>query len=91
MMADERDNTADEMAARFRSPPGWSAAIERAAAVAFDAALSAGAIRATYCTFAELIVEELPPSDERERLLARLTDLTALALGRWAAAERDRR
>jgi hypothetical protein len=73
-MADGRVNQ------QWRDPPGWSAAIERVAALSFDAPLTANQIVRHFARLEQIICEELPDSDERTRLLARLVDLEGTAL-----------
>jgi hypothetical protein len=64
----------------WRSPPGWSEAITRVAALSFDGTMSADDVRAHYHALAQIVCEELPPSDERDKLLGRLSDLERGAL-----------
>jgi hypothetical protein len=64
----------------WRNPPGWSAAIERVAAMSFDAPMTATQIGEHFMRLAQVICEELPESDERTRLLVRLTELERAAL-----------
>jgi hypothetical protein len=71
---------ADEVLSRFRDPPGWAAAIMRVAQASFSPAMSADVIRSRFQRLSLIVVEELPDSDERQRLLARLCDLETAAL-----------
>jgi hypothetical protein len=64
----------------LRSTPGWSSAITRVAALSFDGAMCAHDICAHYAALEEIVCEELPDSDERDRLLERLAGLEAAAL-----------
>jgi len=79
MMAEEPTKVADTDQ-RWRSPPGWSAAIERIAAVSFGAPMTAMQIAEHFVKLGEIIVQELPDSDERVRLLTRLAQLEQQAL-----------
>jgi hypothetical protein len=75
-MADD----ADELVSRFRSPPGWASAFERSAVLVLDAAETAEQVLADYHRLATIVLEEFPPSDQREALLARLAQREELAL-----------
>ena len=65
---------------RWRSPPGWSVAFERSAALVLDAAETAEQVRADYQRLAAIVLEEFPPSDQRAALLERLAQREELAL-----------
>jgi hypothetical protein len=67
---------------RWRSPPGWLAALDRVAALSFEGAVgSPAAIRERYLALVEVITQELPPSDLRDALITRLRELAATLLG----------
>jgi hypothetical protein len=70
----------DERPEHWRNPPGWSAAIERVAAMSFDAPMTSAQIAQHFVRLGQVICEELPDSDERTRLLVRLTELERAAL-----------
>jgi len=71
----------DERPDHWRSTPGWAAAIVRVAELtAFGGPPNVHNIRAHFAALAEIIDQELPPSDERERLLGRIADLEKAAL-----------
>jgi hypothetical protein len=64
----------------LRSPPGWSVVIDRISAFAFAPGASRSHIAATYRAIEMIILQELPASDERDRLLQRLGDLAVMLI-----------
>ena len=65
---------------RERSPPGWAEAFARAADLVVGEAATADDVLRDYGRLATIVVEEFPPSPEREALLERLAEREALAL-----------
>jgi hypothetical protein len=65
-----------------REPPGWAVAFARAAELVagISAATTADAVRADYARLAAIVVDEFPPSPEREALLGRLAAREQVAL-----------
>jgi hypothetical protein len=77
----ERDDIADsELVSHFRNPPGWSCVIQRMAALGFGPPQTVGQIKEHYAALAVIVLEELPPSSERTRLLERFAEFEAQAL-----------
>ncbi|HMF28914.1 MAG TPA: hypothetical protein VKE42_09085 [Candidatus Cybelea sp.] len=71
----------DERPEHWRDPPGWAQAITRVAELTvFGGPPDVGNIRAHFAALMEIIDQELPPSDVRDRLLGRIADLEAAAL-----------
>ena len=64
----------------MRSPPGWAEAFARAADLVVGEAATADDVLRDYGRLATIVIEEFPPSPEREALLERLAEREASAL-----------
>jgi hypothetical protein len=73
------------MTEQWRDPPGWSAAIERVAALSFGAPMTVQQIGEHFMRIAEIVCQELPESDERGRILTRIAQLEQQALAEIGA------
>ena len=79
-MQDDADSGFEAAVPCERSPLGWAAAFARAADLVVGDAATADDVLRDYGRLAQIVIEEFPPSPEREALLARLAEREALAL-----------
>jgi hypothetical protein len=85
-MTDEPTRATDDadraMPAHWRNPPGWALVISRCFEIAVARATTVDDVHAHYAQIVGVTVEELPPSDQRTELLAKIANVTAMALRR---------
>ena len=79
MHDDEADPEYEYVPVDLRSPPGWAEAFARTAELVVDESATADDVRRDYGRLATIVVEEFPPSLEREALLERLAAVGGLS------------